>query len=256
MKLKDFNTIIPETTISPDDATGNFIERTESSFNVPEAYLLNPITLLLTELSGFKPEFWASYAGYNWIEMDFPAPVLEHTKNHYRAVALTMLRKEAPTVDTIFKLANVALGFPFALFPGVVYITEETGSFLIKQYAFKSSITTEDIPTVSYRISNTLALNFEDGEMLDSYAPLIKDSVKYYDYTKDGDTWFSSFDINNVVPLKTCAELDFLVNKKRVVGIERTNLSGYNYNFKFFEQLMVKVMPEDCILLYKENEVI
>ena len=185
-----------------------------------------------------------------WIDSSYPDDVVYHMQNHYRAVALAMLQKQGLTVDIFKNILNIAAGYPFTLVSGIVEVDSTDGSnYYLKQYPMMDEISGET--SFIYKIPKTETLLVSNGDILDFYSPLVS-GVEYYDYFSDSDSWFASYDPFGVVPLDEMKELDFLVNKRRVVGITRKLSAYYSYDFTFLGKLLSRITPKDIILLYKE----
>lgn len=249
-KLKDFNKIIFDQIINPNDDSGSFADKTQLTVKTNDVYLLNPVTLLAGEMSEFDPSFWSAYEGDDWLDLSYPDEVIQHTQNHYRATSLVMLRRMGMTGEIFDRILNVSLGYPFALVSGILEIdSSDPTDYYINQYPLADEIGTST--TFTYKIPKSVTLKVSNEEIVDFYQPLVS-GIEYYDYFKDGDSWYSSFDPGDLVPLNDIKELDFLVNTRRIIGITRKEISGYNYNFKYFGKLMAKIFPKECIVLYKE----
>lgn len=252
MIFKDFNKVIFSETFDPNNEGGSFAEATETSFVTETAYVFNPVTDLVVEQSKFFYTYWPSYSGVNWIELSAPSAVIQHTQNHFRAVAVSILQRQGLTFYNLWKIANITLGFPFTLVSGIVSVIDKGDSWHIHQYPFQTTIAGET--SFVYTVGKNFSLNFRDGDIVDSYEPIWDGAVFCRDYFSTFIDYFEAFDRYSKIPLEEIQniEIDRELNIKRIVSIQRTRTAGYNYNFTYFFNVMKRLFPKDLLLYYKE----
>lgn len=241
-KIKDFNKIITSEAIEPRDAEGSYKDATTNIFTTTSpVYVCNLFTELLTKISGFYFNFWPDYT-YTWIDKNLPIPVLEHMHNHYRAAGIIILSRESSSIKTFKRILNIALGYPFSIYDGYCTITNDGDFYNIVQ-------TIDSVSTITYKISTNYSLLIQDGDYLTRYQELVS-GITYNDL-KDSD-WFSTFDTYNEIPLVDVNNIDFALNKNRIVAITAEKYFGYNVNF--LENTLKRIISNDIIFFFKHPE--
>jgi len=239
-KIKNFDTMIVDSEILPRNEDGSYNDATSNMLYTNDtSYLVNPFTLLIGKMTGFTPAYWEQYTN-TWVDVDFPEPVIQHYHQHYRIMALKFLIKNVTNITNFKKLINVALGYPFSLYEGVCAITTEDD--------FHTIVQTVGTETVTYKIPDTYTLSVLDGDTLDYFQELIE-GITYYDI-KSTD-WYADFDTDNVIPLVGVQNIDFALNKNRIVAVEA--MSYFGYNSKFLGELLTRVLPSNVIFFFKSS---
>ena len=250
-KIRDFNNLvfseklrIPYDPMNPDMTTNQLC--------LTQVYRLNPITNVAALLSGFLPEYWKDYNTYIWLDIGTPDTVSYHIQNHYRAVALTILKKTAVSMLSLKSIINILTGNPFFLVPGIIRVTHTEGEGamkMISQYGYATVLPEDTVtPTMTYVFPIGLPCSLTTGTYVEQFSPII-DVVDVYDIN-DGDAWLSQFDV--VSPSDPESLLDYEISHRKIVGAKRIRLSQFTYNSKMLFKYLRGVIKKDIIFLYKE----
>lgn len=257
MYIKDFDKILFSETVIPDNSEGSFKEATEVTVKTGITYLFNPVTDLAVKMSEFFYSYWPEYnetGAIEWLYLEnIPSQVIQHSQNHFRATAISILKKQGLTAHNLIKLSNIALGAPFTLVSGIVEIDYSDGYAWVYQYPFQTTIAGST--SYCYRFPESQVLNFQSNDIVDFYEPICSGLVEYYDIFNHSSDVFDAIDIDGSIPLQSNSTqtIDYNVNINRSILIQKNRDISYPYSFTYFTNLMKKIFPKDMILFFKEN---
>lgn len=254
-KIKDFNILSFDGAL-PVNYDPTQVELTSINAVLNNVYEINPLTLLASKLSGFLPEYWNAYNTFQWISSTLPTNVVFHIQNHYRAVALTILKKGNRTLDNLDRIVSIIFGKPFAVTEGVVSIDDvsDVNNHIINQYAFLTSVPSATIPSIIYKVPKTYTLTITTGTYVNYFDSLLKNYIVTYEHFRDSDNWHSTYDPSNVVSLNVSSgtNTDYQLNIKRVYAIENIHSTDFTYSANLVFKILNQVIEKDIITLVKE----